>query len=326
MTDVSAADTAREVAANFTSGYDGVPVKKPDPVVEKVEDKGKGEPGAKDVAPAPAADAPAAQTPDKPKRARISHEEWEKTRTLLNDAKAMIGKVAGFESQIARLAGTVGTVQKAIQEAAAQAQAQTPYGLSIELTDEDFKDLAADYPELAKVNRAVLQNIFNRAQIKGTGTAAEPAKTEQPPADAPKAAPPALTREDVAEVLRQEKAKEASDKFIAAYPNWREIVGAPDTDGGPMKESGAAFHAWLKAQPAEYQKRINSTEDPGEMHAALDLFVASQKEHPVADRPTGQNRRAVIEAAVQPRGDGSTPSPQRPKTELESMREGFDKG
>lgn len=324
MTDVSVADTAREVAANFTSGYDDVPVKKPDPVVEKVEDKGKGEPGAKDVAPAPAADAPAAQIPDKPKRARISHEEWEKTRTLLNDAKAMIGKVAGFESQIARLAGTVGTVQKAIQEAATQKQADTPLGLTVQFDDDDFKEFAENYPELAGINRRTLEALFKKVTI-GPGTA-EPAKTEQPPADAPKAAPTALTREDVAEVLRQEKAKEASDKFIAAYPNWREIVGAPDTDGGPMKESGAAFHAWLKAQPAEYQKRINSTEDPGEMHAALDLFTASQKEPPVAERPTGQNRRAVIEAAVQPRGDGSTPSPQRPKTEAESMREGFEKG
>lgn len=323
MTDVSVADTAREVAANFTSGFDDAPVKKPDPVEVEVKGKDDVKPGTKDAAPVVAADAPAA-LPDKPKRARISHEEWEKTRTLLNDAKAMIGKVAGFESHIARLNRSLGAVQKAVQEAVAQKQADTPLGLTVKFDDDDFKEFAENYPELAGINRRTLEALFKKVTI-GPGTA-EPAKTEQSPVDTPKAAPTALTREDVAEVLRQEKAREASDKFIAAYPQWRELVGAPDTDGGPMKESGAAFHAWLKTQPAEYQKRINSTEDPGEMHGALDLFTASQKEPPAAERPTGQNRRAVIEAAVQPRGDSSTPSPQRPKTEAESMREGFANG
>jgi len=293
-------------------------------VAEDGKDTGK--PGGKDAAPVVAADVPAAP-PEKPKRARISHEEWEETRTTLANARALMGKLSNFESQIARLSGTVGNVQKAIQDAAAQAQAQTPYGLSIELTDEDFKDLAVDYPELAKVNRSVLQSIFNRAQIKGTGTAtAEPAKTGQPPADPPKAAPTALTREDVAEVLRQEKAKEVSDRFIAAYPNWRELVGAPDTDGGPMKESGAAFHAWLKTQPAAYQQRINSTENPAEMHEALDLFTASRPKTPAAAAPSGQNRRAVIEGAVTPRADSAGPLPARAKSEREMMNEGFASG
>ncbi len=324
MTDVSVADTAREVAANFTSGFDDVPVNKPAP--EKVEGgKASDDPGANGAAPAPApaADAPAAPI-DKPKRARISHEEWVETRTLLANAKAMIAKAAGFESQIARLAGSVNTVQKAIQEAATQKQADTPLGLTVKFDDDDFKEFAENYPELAGINRRTLEALFKKVTI-GRGTA-DPAKTEQTLTDAPKPAPTALTREDVATVLREEKAKEVSDKFIAAYPNWRVLVGAPDVDDGPVKESGAPFHAWLKSQPAEYQQRVMSTTDPGVMHEALDLFSASQKEAPVAERPAGQNRRAVIEGAVTPRADSAGPLPQRPKTERESMNEGFATG
>jgi len=236
----------------------------------------------------------------------------------------LMGKLSNFESQIARLAGSVGAVQKAVQDAAAQKQADTPLGLTVKFDDDDFKEFAENYPELAGINRRTLEALFKKVTV-GRGTA-DPAKPEQTAADTPKAAPTALTREDVAEVLRQEKAKEVSDRFIAAYPNWRELVGAPDTDGGPMKDSGAAFHAWLKTQPAAYQQRINSTENPGEMHEALDLFTASRPKAPAAAAPSGQNRRAVIEGAVTPRADSAGPLPARAKSEREMMQEGFASG
>lgn len=313
MTDVSVADQAREVSANFTSGFDDVPVKPIEAEVPKADaDKEVEKPGANGAAPVVAE--PAAAVAAKPKWARIALDEW-------NNTKALAGKVSGLESQIARLAGTVGSVQKAVQDAAAQAQAQTPYGLEVELTDEMFAELAADYPALAKVNRSILESIFKVAKIKGTGT--EP-KTEQPPTEVPKQSA-ALTREDVAKVLQEEKAKEVSDKFIAAHPNWREKVGAPDVDGGPHKPSGDAFHAWLKTQPAEYQQKVSSTEDLGVLHAALDLFDASLTKVP-AEKPTGQNRRAVIDLAVTAPADGAGPLPKRPQTEAEAMRDGFRDG
>ena len=321
MTDVSVADTAREVAANFTSGFDDVPVKKPDAVVADGEkDKGKGEAVTKDAAPAVAADAPAAPIPV-PKRARITHEEWEKTRTFLNDAKAAMGKMASFESQIARLNGALGAVQQAV----AQKQAETPLGLNVTFDDDDFKEWTENYPELSGISRRTLENLFKKVKVGPVTGTADPAKTEQTPPAQPAAAPTALTREDVAKVLQEEKAKEAADKFVAAYPKWRDIVGAPDVDDGPRKPSGDAFHAWLGTQPAEYQTRVTTTDDPSVLHAALDLFTVSQKTAPAAPA-NGQNRRAVIEGAVTPAADGAGPLPPRAKTEAEAMREGFTTG
>lgn len=296
MTDVSMADTQKAELAGFAEGFDGTPPVETAKVVEqpKVEAE-PDDPKGKETAP-----------PEKPKYIRVTEQEWLNT-------KAALGKVPALESQLAKLTGLEDRLAQQIIE---KVRSQTPSGLNVEMSDEDFADLAEEFPELAKVTRSVLEKVFKKTSIKGTGPA-EPAKE----APSPGAVDSDAVKQEVARVLRERDEEALKEEF----PDWGKIIGQPAVDGGPPPE-GNAFRAWLDKQDEGYRKKIAETESHADIHGAIRRFMASQKPPADAAPDKGAARRAVIEAAVTPRVDKSPPERSKAKTEEEAFAEGYRDG
>jgi hypothetical protein len=185
------------------------------------------------------------------------------------------------------------------------------------MSDEDFAELAVDFPEFAKSTRAALERIFKKANVKGTGPAQVPAPVVDVDAAVEKVL---LKREEVA--------------LAKTYPDWGEIVGRPPAAGAPPVE-GNAFRTWLATQPAEYQKEVGETNSPAVVQAAIDKFKAAPAVAPTTASPTkspdgattrAAARRAVIQDAVTPRADGNPPPLNQPESAEEAFGKGFRTG
>ena len=250
------------------------------------------------VAPAPVV------VPEKPQYVRVTKQEWDNT-------KAATGKVKTLESQIAKLTSNAPNADKIAQQVLENLRSQTPAGLNVEISDEDFAELAADFPELAKHTRAAVEKIFKKANVKGKGPAPTPAT--------PPAAPVDVNAEVEKVLLRREH-----EALAKTFPDWSDIVGRPLIDGDPPPE-GNSFRAWLGTQSAEYQKAVNETNSPADVRDAIASFKASQitsaSPSPRSDRAAA--RRAVIEDAVTPRADGNPPPLNRPQTAEEAFGNAF---
>ena len=239
--------------------------------------------------------APPAVVPEKPQYVRLTKQEWDNT-------KAAAGKVANLESQLAKLAGSAPNADRIAQQVLEQLRSQTPAGMTVEMSDEDFADLAADFPELAKHTRSALEKVLKKAQIKGTGTASPPA----PPVDEGALA-------DRVQFRLEEKT------LTRTYPDWVDIVGA-----SPTPDNTSPFRVWLSQQRPEYQKAVNETNSPAEVQEAISHFKASlQRAAPVPATDRAAARRAVIEDAVTPRAEGNAPPLNAPQTAEEAFAAAF---
>lgn len=293
MADVNTSDAEQaKVEASFGEGF-GTPPVEPAKVVEEA----KAEPTAEIPVPVAAPE----PVPEKPKYARIPLQEY-------NDLKAGLKKVTSLEGQIARVVGTMGNAQQIAQDIVEKVRAQTPAGLSVELSDEDFAELAADFPELAKHTRAALEKVFKKAGVRGTG----PVETPQ------------LRGEDVDRAVETALQKREAAALVKAYPEWSAIVGQVDVSKGQKPDEKNEFRQWLGRQSAEYQKEINETDSPAEVRSAIDKFMASKSAPATQATPNrAAARRAIMEAAETPRVDGSPPLMNPPPNVDDAFASGF---
>lgn len=288
MAEVNAAEVEAKADAAFGAGFGGAPPAEIPPV--KVVDDAP-------PAPVPAAVAPAV-VPEKPQYIRLTKQEWDNT-------KAAAGKVSSLESQVAKLVGSMPKGEQLVQQVLESVRSQTPAGLTVEISDDDFAEMAADFPELAKTTRAALEKILKKANVKGTGTA-------QPPA-------PAVDIDAAVEKVLMNREVNALAK---AYPDWSDIVGRPPAEGAePAKDN--PFRVWLASQPAEYQKEVSETNSPAVVQAAIDKFKATPTTATPATPDKRAARRAVIEDAVTPRADGSPPPLNTPLSAEDAFASGF---
>lgn len=308
MAELNAAEVEQQAEASFAGGFKGTPPTEVAKVVldPKVETK-------VEAAPVPAA------KPGKPQYVRVTQQEWD-------NQKAMLGKVSSLESQIAKLTGSVPKADAIIQQVIERVQAQTPAGVSVEFSDEDFAELAADFPELAKSTRASLERIFKKASVRGTGTPAE-AEPPKPVAamdqDAVKAVVTAALKEkaDAEEAAARDKEMAA---LTAAYPDWAKTVGQP-TAMGTTEPVKTEWRTWLETQPADYQQTVRDSQSPAVVKASIEKFMA-EKAPSAAPRPDrAAARRAAVEDAVTPRFDGSAPPLVQNKSADEAFAESFEK-
>lgn len=306
MAELNAAEVEQQAEASFAGGFKGTPPTEvakvvPEPKVEKV-----------DAAPVPA------PKPGKPQYVRVTQQEWD-------NQKAMLGKVSSLESQIAKLTGSVPKADAIIQQVIEKVQAQTPAGVSVEFSDEDFAELAADFPELAKSTRASLERIFKKAMVKGTGAPAE-AEPPKPVAamdqDAVKAVVTAALKEKADADAAATQEKEMAE-LIAAYPDWDKTVGRPAA--GTTEPVKTEWRTWLETQPADYQQTVRDSQSPAVVKASIEKFMA-EKAPSAAPRPDrAATRRAAIEDAVTPRFDGSAPPLAQPTSAEEAFTENYEK-
>lgn len=261
-TDKAALADAQE-NADFGAGFEGKPAEKPPaenpPTTEKPE---------------PAA-TPRVEAKPKPKYIQITEADW-------NEVRAAAAKTASYDQQLSRAFGTIGNLQKIVNEQRAAGQ---PAGRKFEVPKEAFAAMERDFPELAQQTRAALEAALSG--VSGTG------------------ANDADTATTFKSLLAAEKSKQQIEELEDQFPDWRTIVGAVDvTREQPDPNNG--FRKWLAGKPVDYQNRVNGSESAAVIGRAIRTF---QKEAAAAApkvNGTPRDARADrIRAAVQPRGDNA---------------------
>lgn len=294
MADVNADEAEQKAEASFGEGF-GVthPTQ-----VEKVVDETKTEPVADPAVAAPPVEKPAVV--EKPRYAKVLQSDFD-------NLKAAAGKVSSLESQVARLTGTIGNTAQLEQRIVEKVKALTPAGLSVELSDDDFADLSAEFPELAKHTRAALEKVFKKAGVRGTGDA------------------PAFKNEDLERVVEGALHKREFAALGESYPEWRTIVGAVNVAAGEKPPEDNEYRRWLAQQPEAYQQKINDTNSPAEVRSSIDKFMASKTVAPVASATPNRAaaRRAIMEDAIAPRTNGGPPLMNQPLSADDAFEQGF---
>lgn len=292
MADVNTAEVEAKVNAAFIGTVDTPPAP-----AAKVVEAVPAEPAKPDAKTDPKA-APVAP-PERPRYAKVLQQDWD-------NLKASAGKIFNLESQLAKLAGSAPNADRIAQQVLEKVRSQTPAGLTVEMSDEDFAELTADYPELAKSTRAALEKVFKKASVTGTGPATPPAQPV-----------------DVDAAVEKVLLKREQDDLNETYADWSEIVGRPAAPGGDPNLT-TDFRIWLGKQSAEYQKKVGETNSPAVVKAAIGLFKASQQETPTQVKPDkAAARRGVIEDAITPRADGNPPPLNQPQSAEDAFGESF---
>lgn len=244
---------------------------------ELVPSEAKEEPKPEPVQAAPTVEAP----PSGPKYVQITEEQYARLNAAADET-------ASLKQQMSKAFGTMGNLQQVI----GRLQTATPAGASVEISAEDFAELAEDFPELAGHTRRGLEKIFKRLNVRGTGSAS-------------------VDTEQLASAVRSARQQDAFDVLDDLHPGWRDIVGrAEDADN--------AFRRWLATQSQDYQDRINNTQSASITARAIDQFKAATQvpavkpaaqPQPSTPAPKIAARKDRFQAAVQPRGAGGPPSP-----------------
>lgn len=269
--------TEEQAAASFAAGFDSetppATAATPPPAAQPVQEE------------------PAAETPPEPEYVQITKEERDRLM-------AVADKTANIEAQLSKAFGTMGNQQQLIN----QLRSQTPAGAAVEITDDDFAELKADFPELAGHTKAALERILKRTNLTGTGQPATPTID------------PETVRTTAAEIVHAQGLDDLND----LHPGWQDIVGKPDDADNPYRK-------WLATQPEKYQELIRTTYSATITARSIDRFKAAQAK-PAAPRPQtparpDDARRRVIQEAVQPRGHGTPPAPHQP-----TPQDNFDAG
>jgi len=217
---------------------------------------------------------------------------------------AAADKVVSIEGTQSKINGSVGNLHQLVKKL----QEATPKGLTIDLPEDVVSELQKDFPELAGPFRSALVKALSG--VKGTGE--KGAEIDQ-----------SAVQKLVKDTVLQTHIEALEDD----YPNWREIVGAPDEKG--HIDPNNPYRKWLATQPEDYQAKINNAVSAAVVRKSIDKFnefVAAQKKAAPAlqKKPTPQTegRRLRIETSIQPRGDGGPPAPR--KTVQDSFEQGFN--
>lgn len=245
------------------------------------------------------------EEPAAPKYVQITEEDFQ-------SLKAAAGKVASLEQQQSRVFGTMGNLRQQFDKLSA--------GAKVEISDEDFAELAEEFPELAGLTRKAFERVFKKIGVNG---AEKPA--EKPTGEAGSAAPdPDAIKKAVEEARRADELAALDD----AHPGWRELVGGANDAENP-------FRKWLANQPKEYYDLINNTQSAAITSRAIDRFKASTAPNGAATaKPAAASSKPAeataredrLRSAIQPRGAGGAPSGSPQKTPHDEFREGFESG
>lgn len=213
-----------------------------------------------------------------PEYAQVTKGDWE----ALQARAAKIDEIAAAQGQVRDTAfGRLGSLEQALKELRTAAAGQP-------VADEDLAQLAAEYPDLAKLS------IFKKLR---TGNAA-------PGLDEAQIAPLVDQRVSKAseEVHRQIERTFEMRLLQRDHPDWRAVVGV--TDDGKAVDS--PYRTWLAAQPAEYQQKVGSAWNADIVGESIGKFKNHAKTE-AARAAAAAARTGRIAAAVPAKGDGNAP-------------------
>lgn len=279
--------SAAEADAAFSGGF------------EAVEHAGE-ETQTDDNPPAEPAEAPEPQTPEP--AATPEPEFVQLTKAELAELKAGVSKVQALEAQLTKqgrdTSGRMGGIEQTIREIKSAVQT----GTAPDISEEDFEELKAEYPDLAKLVAAGM----GRAAKKTKGALAPPAFDAAQISEIVNHA--VDTRVPVVLTQREEDGKRKA--FDRVVPDWRDIVKSP------------GWASWLGAQPQDYQEQVKSTWDPDVLEPAFKSYKETLTPAPTpatTPKPAAPKRDRFSEN-VAPKGTGGVST----KTEKDPFTEGFN--
>jgi hypothetical protein len=192
----------------------------------------------------------------------------------------------------------------------------------VQLTKTELEELKAAASKTAGYDQQLARINGTLGNIKQNIAKPPVAETTvTPPLDAD-----AIAKQKYTEAIMEHE----MNVLTTEYPNWREIVGAPEQGGVENVNLQHPFRVWLGAQPVEYQAKINNANSSVIIMRAIEKFnddtakAAATKARATTPTPQVAARKAVIKDAIQPRGDGGAPPPA--KTEDDHFAEGFRTG
>lgn len=218
-------------------------------------------------------EAPAEPAPQAPKYAQITEEQYQH---LLSRATAIDEIKAAQEKQFGTAFGKIGGIERLVN----QLQAAAPAGQSIEVSEDDFDELRADFPELAAMQVKGLNKAL--AKVRGSGPAVDPEMLEQ------------RIQERLAPEIQRVR-EEASQKIVdltirQQHRDWNKVVRSPE------------FAEWLAAKPQAERDAIQYSDDPDVVADHITTFKAAAK--------AATTRAKRFDQAVTPRGTGGhAPAP-----------------
>lgn len=243
---------------------------------------------------------PAAAPAAEPKHKLVTDEEW---NALMAKADAVDSLRLESRRELDRAFGKVGGLERKL----AELQAATPAGQAIEVSDEDVADLA-EFPELAGGVLKALRKVVGK--MKGT---------------APVQATAPVDKEQFAAIAQQSAVALQLEALEDEHAGWRELVGAPGSQN--------PYRLWLAKQSAEYQERLNSTNNALVIARSITRFkeTSAAEAKAAAEKKAAEDaaalkkgeRQKVLAAAATPRGAGGHAPAPSPDDEFES---GFKSG
>lgn len=228
-----------------------------------------------------------------PKYVQITEDELQRLRsaaTAIDEIKAESKRQ--FDSAFGKIGG--------MQQLLDQLKSQTPSGQAVEITEEDFAELKAEWPEMADLSLKGFQRVLSK--LKGTGTPTATIDVDK------------LVAERVApevEKVRQEYRSEITDlRMQAHHKDWKTVLNSDD------------FIAWEKTLPKDELEKFSKSSDPEVVADFITKFKAA-KVAADAKAKKDSTRQELIEAAVTPRGTGGhAPAP----SEDDDFDAGFKSG
>lgn len=205
----------------------------------------------------------------------IAGKTEEEIATLLSEIPSMRD---GYRKQLDNLNGKFGVLNGALQKL----QQDTPSGEQVTVTDEDLAEMQAEYPELATLTKSALNNVLKRINLKGASS--DPAIIDE------------RVNKLVGERMSSEKVAIHKELLQGLSPDWNKIIGVPDVKTGEIPKT--EFRIWLATQPAEYQQKINGSNNAFEINSSIKAF---QEAHDAIAKKQAQNKQRLVNA-VQPQG------------------------
>lgn len=281
--------------ADFDAGFTGAPTETPGNQAEAAEDKQLGDAAAGVTEDKPAGDGQAASTetpaaePPAPEFVQLTRDDFTK---LMQRAEEVDNLKSTVQQNADKVFGTIGGIQRILNDLKAQ-----PSGQPLQLSEADFAELTAEYPDLAALTTKGLQRVLEKLPTRAA--AVDPSAIEK------------VVQERTATVRT-----EVIDSHLDAVVDgdWREEVRKPE------------YAAWIDKQPDEV-KALGASDSLRDAAKLMRLYKAHRDAPPPAPAPTTQQtsptRSRVFAAAVAPKGAGVTAV--RP-SEDDDFESGFKQG
>lgn len=200
------------------------------------------------------------------------------------EIEALLGEIPSmrenYRKQIDNLAGNYGKLNSAFQKL----QQETPSGVAVEITDEDLGDMLDEFPEIAAMNKTILNNVVKKLNLRGTSST------------------PALDENTVNSLVSERVASERVaihiDLLDGNFPGWEELTGLPD-ENGVIPETD--YRKWLATQSDDYRNRIESSNNAFVIGSSIKAFQESQSA--ISKKREQNNQR--LKNAVRPEGQSA---------------------